>query len=241
MGRGDKGLSKIKSSNQFADSSAFNPYNRPAPIKFFNLGRNFGPCKENIIHSPSDCIHHSLQIIFYAYFMLMLLTIMLSLISSHKFITNAVYPSLPYVNTTFKLSLLCLMHIKIGYFCIISSVLLKYICLGNVISKQARKSYIGSSKFCRILAHLLLCLLLLNFLLIGIVNPSILNPGPNPLRVCYQNVQGLIPFSQLDKSQPSLDKTKIFELNAFININKPDILILNETCLKNLYKIVRLF
>ena len=49
---------------------------------------------------------------------------------------------------------------------------------------------------------------------------------------CYQNVQGLIPFSQLDKNQPSLDRTKIFELNAYISLNKPDIVILNETWLK---------
>ena len=74
--------------------------------------------------------------------------------------------------------------------------------------------------------------MLLNFLLIGIVNPSLLNPGPKTLKISYQNVQGLIPFSQLDKSQPSLDRTKICDLNAYISVNKPDIIILNETWLK---------
>ena len=38
---------------------------------------------------------------------------------------------------------------------------------------------------------------LLNFLLITLVNPGLLNPGPNSLSVYYQNVQGLIPFSSL--------------------------------------------
>ena len=45
-------------------------------------------------------------------------------------------------------------------------------------------------------------------------------------------MRGLIPFSQLDKAHPSLDRTKIFELNAYLHTNKPDILLLNETWLK---------
>ena len=162
--------------------------------------------------------------------MLMLLFIMLSIISSHTFLVSTIYPSVPYIN--FKISIFCFAHIKIGYFCILSTVLLKYMCLGKTSFKHARKIYIGTSRFCRILAQLLLFILLLNFLLIGIVNPNLLNPGPNSIKVCYQNVQGLIPFSQLDSNQPSLDRTKIFELNAYININKPDIVILNETWLK---------
>ena len=105
---------------------------------------------------------------------------------------------LPNINfdKNWKLSLVSLTHIKIGYFCLISSILLKYICLGNTFHKHVKKMYKGSSRFCRILAQLLLFILLINFLLIGIVNPSLLNPGPNSLNVCDQNVQGLIPFSQ---------------------------------------------
>ena len=56
-----------------------------------------------------------------------------------------------------------------------------------------------------------------------------LNPGPKSLTICYQNVRGLIPLSELGKKQPSLDVTKIFELNSYINVNKPDLLMLNET------------
>ena len=163
----------------------------------------------------------------------MFLFIMLSIVSSHKFIISIPNSSLPYLNyLNFRIPILCLMYIKIGYFCIFSTVVLKYMCLGKSPFIHAKKIHIGSSRFCRLFAQLLLFILLINFLMIGIVNPSLLNPGPNSLKVSYQNVQGLIPFSELDNNQPSLDKTKIYELNAYININKPDIVILNETWFK---------
>ena len=82
------------------------------------------------------------------------------------------------------------------------------------------------------LSQLLLFLLIINFLLIGIVNPGMLNPGPGLLKICYQNVQGLIPIKDLTLKQPSLNITKICELNAYININRPDVIMLNETWLK---------
>ena len=46
-----------------------------------------------------------------------------------------------------------------------------------------------------------------NSALIVIINPSLLNPGPEPLssiRVTSFNVHGLIPFSQLNEVHPSL-------------------------------------
>ena len=92
---------------------------------------------------------------------------------------------------------------------------------------------------------------LLNFLLITMVNPSLLNPGPRQLSVFYQNVQGLIPFSSLADLVPNLNMNKVLELQAYLNINKPDIVVLNETWLKksildsevfpsNQYKVFRL-
>ena len=229
LGRGKNGCRKTKHQNQYKNPSAFNPYNRPGPMKF-TFRDSSGSWSENIIHTPPGFIHQSLQIILYSYLMLMFLFIMLSIVSLHTFLVSPVHPSVPYIN--FKISIFCFAHIKIGYFCILSTIILKYMCLGKTSFSHARKIYIGSSRFCRILAQLLLFILLLNFLLIGIINPNLLNPGPNSLKVCYQNVQGLIPFSQLDNNQPSLDRTKIFELNAYININKPDIVIINETWLK---------
>ena len=92
-------------------------------------------------------------------------------------------------------------------------------------------------------------LTLLNRLLIFIVFPGISNLGPKPtsgtnlrhfdnkdknknISVFYQNVQGLIPFSNLTDQHPCLDNNKIYELQAYIFNNSPDIIALNETWLK---------
>ena len=87
----------------------------------------------------------------------------------------------------------------------------------------------------------LLWLSLLQFIFLFICNPTICNPGPmsspqfktsSDLSIFYQNVQGLIPFSNLAQYHPTLDNNKIFELNAYINSHNPDVIILNETWLK---------
>ena len=72
----------------------------------------------------------------------------------------------------------------------------------------------------------------INFLLIAICNPSLKNPGPQ-YSVFYSNVRGLIPFGELGAENPSLNITKMHELNHAIFVNKPDIVIYNETWLKS--------
>ena len=63
---------------------------------------------------------------------------------------------------------------------------------------------------------------------------SLVNPGPaNRISVVYQNVQGLIPFSNLTDNCPNLDVAKITELHFNVSVNKPDVIILNETWLKS--------
>ena len=63
---------------------------------------------------------------------------------------------------------------------------------------------------------------------------SLVNPGPaNRISVVYQNVQGLIPFSNLTDNCPNLDVTKITELQFNVSVNKPDVIIFNETWLKS--------
>ena len=53
-------------------------------------------------------------------------------------------------------------------------------------------------------------------------------------------LQGLIPIKDLTLKQPSLNITKICELNAYININRPHVIILNETWLKkSVYEIIK--
>ena len=77
---------------------------------------------------------------------------------------------------------------------------------------------------------------LINLLLIVITNPCIVNPGPvnrkRPLTLFYNNVQGLVNISSLKSKTPILNKTKSYELQAYIYKHKPDIVVLNETWLK---------
>ena len=46
-------------------------------------------------------------------------------------------------------------------------------------------------------------------------------------------MQGLIPFTELNESHPNLDSTKLCELHAYIYDKCPEIVVLNETWLKN--------
>ena len=56
------------------------------------------------------------------------------------------------------------------------------------------------------------------------------NPEPLGNRsVIYCNIQGLIPFGKLGDANPTLHSTKIHELSHFIYVNKPDIVVYNET------------
>ena len=74
----------------------------------------------------------------------------------------------------------------------------------------------------------------INKILVTISNISLVNPGPtNRIFVVYQNVQGLIPFSNLPDNCPNLDVTKMTELQFNVSVNKPDIIILNETWLNS--------
>ena len=67
-------------------------------------------------------------------------------------------------------------------------------------------------------------LTLANLLLLVHCNSSIKNPGPvNNLSVLFQNVQGLIPISELGKEHPSLNENKLLELQAYVYQHAPDI------------------
>ena len=97
-------------------------------------------------------------------------------------------------------------------------------------------------KLAFLLSKCILWIFLINSALIVIINPSLLNPGPSSsLKIVSFNCQGLIPFSELNSDHPQLDITKIHEINAYIEINKPDILMLNETWLKKSIKKGELF
>ncbi len=100
-----------------------------------------------------------------------------------------------------------------------------------VISGKIAK-YKFSCRSTRIASLSVFWLFTLNLSLITIVNPSLLNPGPQSLSVLYQNVNGLIPFSNLNSAHPLLDLNKIAEFQACVVKSQPDIIALNETWLK---------
>ncbi len=122
-------------------------------------------------------------------------------------------------------------------------------------SKCCDKNIIFRGKLGKCLSVMFVWLFSLNLFLIIVVNPGIVNPGPSShstkFSIFYCNVQGLIPFGDLANANPSLHHTKLHELNHHISINKPDIIIYNETWLKgaildsevvptNSYKVFRL-
>ena len=180
----------------------------------------------------------------YIFMMIYMICIMLSIILSCSQLDNIsnlvpywVHPKVTPLFNSFMTPPLCMSNLKLAYVILISYILKKLIMAhhGHVISKRSPLRVFFPSNCSRsrkITNMLILLLLTINFLLIAIVNPSLLNPGPHNLSVYYQNVQGLIPFSNLNCPDPKLDRTKIFELNTYINNNKPDIIMLNETWLK---------
>ncbi len=80
----------------------------------------------------------------------------------------------------------------------------------------------------------LVWLVVANLILLTCCNMSITNPGPtNSLSIIYQNVQGLLPFSELKNDTPKLHESKLNELQCYGYMHKPDIIVLNETWLKD--------
>ena len=104
------------------------------------------------------------------------------------------------------------------------------------IIKSKSRVLRNSSIFANIAAQYTLWVAMLNFILIVISNPTIINPGPRPknpkISVLYQNVRGFIPPLELPEKNPSLNVTKIAGFQTYVFDKKPDIVILNESWLK---------
>ena len=120
----------------------------------------------------------------------------------------------------------------------------KFIYLKPIpLPARLRIPFIPSSILSSSQPKLVLFFLVLIYIMVAIVNRSIKNPGPlypdnnstesEKLNVYYQNVQGLIPFTELNKKHPNLDQTKILELQSYIYKHHPDVIVLNETWLKS--------
>ena len=211
--------------------SVFSPTGCPSSTKFYRFEKSSNKCEENVVRSSNYFMYSNLFMLLYFYIILLFTIITLPIVLSPSFkISHIICPGVMYLK--WDLSFITISQIKIAYFYLIFYVIVRSICTRkkwptNIVTSSAK-----CSRFVRILSHLILGLLALNFLLIGIVNPSMLNPGPSSLKVYYQNVQGLIPFSELGNPQPRLDMKKIYEINTYIEKNKPDIVMLNETWLK---------
>ena len=188
--------------------------------------------------------------LFYLLFILYLTTFSLSVVidcaannynqfsywAQPRVISLTSYRDLPFLSSVFiKLAYLILMSFAYKQF-IFYGLHIKYCKKYRLKSFTPANIFFGqrTTRARQIGSCLLIAVSTINFLLIAIVNPSMLNPGPSGsnLSVYYQNVQGLIPFSNLGDSHPILNRTKVLELNTYINTNNPDLVMLTETWLK---------
>ena len=79
---------------------------------------------------------------------------------------------------------------------------------------------------------------IINLTLIVLVTPSIVNPGPSnrssvqpDIKVAYCNAQGFILMSSIRGNQPIFQTNKLLDFQSFLHIEKPDIVVVNETWL----------
>ena len=141
----------------------------------------------------------------------------------------------------------------------ISNIHVKRYVLYRLSIKQAKSHRLHIGRINKLFQSLIFWLCILNFLLITIVNPNLLNPGPGrtgnnvqtrPLKILYKNVQGLVNPRDLGSESPPLNMTKLYEFQSFIFKQRPDIVVVNESWLKssilnseilpeNNYKIIR--
>ena len=110
----------------------------------------------------------------------------------------------------------------------------------NTILRLINGSLVSMIRFMEV--SLLVYITTISLILIVICNCSILNPGPNIntnsssdscFKIFYQNVHGFITYGSLGNKYPVLNITKLLEFQAYVSINQPDIIVLNETWLKH--------
>ncbi len=96
------------------------------------------------------------------------------------------------------------------------------------------KKFKKFSKFAKFRIFLSFWLTIINLVLLIITFPAIKNPGPTHtenITCLYQNVRGLVPFSELGKPIPLLDRNKLNDFQSHVFENKPTVVILSETWL----------
>ena len=194
---------------------------------------------------PYDVLYESsplLRPIFIVYYIFMVYFVSLILGMITKLSTS---PSIDSQNIYISINLSCSYRLNthtLHLIKLLQAILTCFVYLKHVRSpptffsaihkiKASLRTY---SRFSALLSNSILWLSILNLILVVIVNPSMINPGPTEgLNIAYQNVQGLIPISALSNPNPALHQSKLAELQAFAYLNKPDIIVLNETWLKS--------
>ena len=192
--------------------------------------------KGNFEEQSHNTFTSILYILLYAIHMLYFTTIALSLtLKTNSHMTNnhlyhsvnSGYPFLNFVNySIFEPS-------QFYFRCLFTPLHVVYSFLFFFGCIHIRHKVLSGKRSTLLFCYSLLVISIIRLLLIVICNTSILNPGPWNPKIIFQNVQGLIPFSELNNPNPSLNNAKILELQSYAYINKPEIIILNETWLKN--------
>ena len=132
---GAKGSGRLNS-GQFHDSSVFNPYNTSESLLCYTFDTSSGFWMTNIRHSLMKLSYYSCFVLVFMYVMTLIALCMFSNLVSSSFTIKSFDPnslSVTYFNQ--KLSLMCVTHIKIGYFCLLSSIILKNISFCHATRK----------------------------------------------------------------------------------------------------------
>ena len=173
---------------------------------------NTSTCPGNFINNDSNIAHNIIYFL-YLYFILVVctLTMLITLSTGTSSIPTLILSHMDQFSINNNNSL---MYYVKCFYCILIHYAIKFFQRKNnarnyILYKLLIKSSRNIShshrlgRLNKLLQSLILWLCILNFLLITVVNPSLLNPGPHSskspkqLSVHYQNVQGLIPFGQL--------------------------------------------
>ena len=145
---------------------------------------------------------------------------------SYHTVTNIIYPVKVYnftINDLFVVPTLLSFHAQFQ-----ELPFHKVIMKVNLIFKHKRLTSI-ISKLDIIYSYYIT---LINLILIVIVTPSIVNPGPcKELSIAYCNIQGLIMMSSIRGMQPIFQTNKLLDFQNFVHMNKPDIVAVNESWL----------
>ena len=106
----------------------------------YTIDTTYGVWMANKLHRPIKHINLSFSTFIYKYIISLISFCMLSYLVSSYFTLNSL--SFNPIGTYFnlELSLACLVHIKIGYFCLLSSIVIKSVTLGHA----TRRYYFSS-------------------------------------------------------------------------------------------------